>query len=181
MLHRIRPLQPVPVEPENAMTSVPNAAPSLDTLRNALRASTLADLFAADPRRFEALSWSWDGWLVDVSKERVTPQVVAALCAEAEASGLPGWIAALFAGERINQSEGRPALHMALRQQDDAPLIVDGVDVIPAVRAAQARIAALADALRDGRRTGATDDWGGTVGPVPGRTSTSRMDHPSGT
>jgi len=156
MLRCIRPLQPAPTESENAMTSVPSAAPTLDTLRSALRATTLADLFAADPGRFDALSWSWDGWLVDVSKERVTPQVVAALCAEAEASGLPGWIAALFAGEKVNQSEGRPALHMALRQQDDTPLLVDGDDVIPAVRAAQARIAALADALRAGRRTGAT-------------------------
>ena len=138
------------------MTQAQNALPSLQSLRDAARATTLGGLFAADPARFETFSWSWDGWLVDLSKERLTKEVLAALLREADAAGLPAWIAALFAGEKINQSEGRPALHMALRQQNDTPVEVDGQDVMPAVRAAQARIAALATTLRDGRRLGAT-------------------------
>jgi len=138
------------------MTQAQNALPSLESLRDAVRATTLGGLFAADPARFDAFSWSWDGWLVDLSKERLTHEVLAALLREADAAGLPAWIAALFAGEKINQSEGRPALHMALRQQHDTPVEVDGQDVMPAVRAAQARIAALATTLREGRRLGAT-------------------------
>jgi len=138
------------------MTTLRDQHPSLDTLRNALRTTPLDALFAADPDRFSRLTFRWDGWLVDLSKERLTTDVIAALVREADRAGLPAWITALFAGERVNQSEGRPALHMALRQQDDAPVLVDGQDVIPAVRAAQTRMFALADALREGRRLGAT-------------------------
>jgi glucose-6-phosphate isomerase len=138
------------------MPSAQDALPTPEALRHALRGTTLAGLFAADPDRYARLSLAWDGWRVDLSKERVTPEVIAALVREAERASLPAWIAALFAGEKVNQSEGRPALHMALRQQDDTPIHVDGQDIIPAVRAAQARIAALADALRDGSRIGAT-------------------------
>ncbi len=138
------------------MATLQESPPSLEALRNSLRATPLLGLFAADPQRFSRLSFDWDGWLVDFSKERVTRDVIAALLREAEAANLSAWIAALFAGEKVNQSEGRPALHMALRQQDDTPVHVDGRDVLPAIRAAQARITALAGALRDGRRTGAT-------------------------
>ncbi len=138
------------------MTTFRDQTPSLDTLRNTLRTTPLDALFAADPERFSRLSFRWDGWLVDLSKERLTTEAIDALVREADRAGLPAWIAALFSGERVNQSEGRPALHMALRQQDDSPVHVDGRDVIPAVRAAQARMFALADALREGRRVGAT-------------------------
>jgi glucose-6-phosphate isomerase len=82
--------------------------------------------------------------------------VLELLDAHARACGLPGWISALFAGEKINLTERRPALHMALRQQDDTPLVVDGVDVIAQVRAARARMRELVDHVRSARRRGAT-------------------------
>ena len=65
-------------------------------------------------------------WLLDLSKERLGPDTLPLLVAHASAAGLPGWIAALFAGEKVNQSERRPALHTALRQTGDSPLVVDG-------------------------------------------------------
>jgi glucose-6-phosphate isomerase len=138
------------------MPATASQQPTLEQLRAKLSTMTLAQLFERDADRFARLSVGWDGWLVDLSKERVTTEVIAALIEESRQVGLEGWIRALFSGEKVNQSEGRPALHMALRQQSDDPLLVDGVDVVPGVRAAQARISALADALRSGRRLGAT-------------------------
>jgi len=122
-----------------------------------------SDLFARDPARAARLSFAWDGWYVDVSKERISPDALALLVAHAEALNVPHWIAALFAGEKVNLSEARPALHTALRQQDDAPVVVDGTDVIPEIRATQARMRALAGDLRAGRRRGAS---GGTIRAV---------------
>jgi glucose-6-phosphate isomerase len=136
------------------LTPVPTATDLASHCR-ALSRRTLADLFALDPERFTRLSFAWDDWLVDLSKERLGTDTLPLLVAHAAATGLPGWIAALFAGEKVNQSERRPALHTALRQQDDAPLVVDGRDVIPDIRAAQARMKGLAAQLRGGLRVGA--------------------------
>jgi len=122
----------------------------------ALAGTTLAELFARDAGRFARLSFVWEDWLVDLSKERLGPETLPLLVAHATASGLPGWIAALFAGEKVNLSERRPALHTALRQAGDAPLVVDGRDIIPDIRATQARMKALAAQVRGGLRVGAT-------------------------
>jgi glucose-6-phosphate isomerase len=124
--------------------------------RRALAGKTLPQLFAGDPKRFDHLSFAWDDWLVDVSKERLTRETLMLLVAHARDAGLEGWIAALFAGEKLNQSEGRPALHTALRQQDDTPLMVDGHDIVPDIRSVQARMKALAAQIRGGVRVGAT-------------------------
>src|SRR5215831_545404 len=124
--------------------------------RRALAGTTLAQLFARDADRFAQLSFSWDDWLVDLSKERLARDTLPLLVARARAADLPGWITALFAGEKVNQSEGRPALHTALRQQGNAPLVVDGHDIIRDVRATQARMKALATEVRTGKRVGAT-------------------------
>jgi glucose-6-phosphate isomerase len=122
----------------------------------ALAGITLAEHFARDADRFARLSFAWDDWLVDLSKERLGSDTLPLLVAHATAAGLPGWIAALFAGEKINLSERRPALHTALRQTGDAPLFVDGRDIIPDIRAAQARMKTLAAQIRGGLRVGAT-------------------------
>jgi len=135
------------------MTSVPD---SIAGLARALRRESIADLFRRDPQRVPRLTLAWDDWRVDISKERISPEALARLVSHAESLNLPHWIAALFAGEKINLSEGRPVLHTALRQRDDAPLAVDGRNVIPSVRAAQAQIRTLADAVRSGARRGAT-------------------------
>jgi glucose-6-phosphate isomerase len=137
-------------------------APDTDTLlalaerKRALAATTLSHLFRADATRAERLAIVWDDWRVDCSKERIDHAALELIDLHASACGLPGWIAALFAGEKINLTEHRPALHTALRQQDDTPLLVDGVDVIAQVRDAQARMRALGDDVRSGRRRGAS-------------------------
>ena len=124
--------------------------------RRAVAGRTLGALFEADPTRFAQLSLAWDDWLVDWSKQRVTAETMALLVDLAHQRNLPAWIAAMFAGEKINLSEQRPALHVALRQQGDAPLAVDGADVITAIRATQARMRTLTAQLRGGTRIGAS-------------------------
>jgi glucose-6-phosphate isomerase len=135
------------------MASLPD---SLAPAAHALAATPLATLFARDPARVQSLCFAFEAIRVDLSKQRITPEALALLVAHAEAIGLPRWIAALLSGEKINLSEGRPALHTALRTASHAPLQVDGHDVIPDVHAVRARMHALADALRSGARKGAT-------------------------
>jgi len=124
--------------------------------RRSFAGRSLASLFDADPQRFARLSIAWDDWLVDWSKQRIVPETMTLLVAYARERNLPDWIQALFTGEKINLSEQRAALHTALRQQDDKPLRVDGADVVPAIRAAQARMRALSTQLRAGLRIGAS-------------------------
>ena len=119
---------------------------------------SLPGMFDADPDRFARLSFRWDDWLVDLSKERITPDTLQLLVQHAREIGLEGWIAALFAGEKVNLSERRAALHTALRQQDDTPVRVDGRDVVPDIRQVQARMQALATSARNGTRRGATGE-----------------------
>ena len=141
------------------MTRDPAPAPTWQTLsehRRSLAGRSLASLFADDAERFTQLSLAWDSWLADFSRQRVTPETIALLVAYARERNLPAWIAALFAGEKINLSEARPALHTVLRQQSETPLFVDGADVVRAVRATQARMRALTMQLRGGARVGAT-------------------------
>ncbi|HET9046389.1 MAG TPA: glucose-6-phosphate isomerase [Casimicrobiaceae bacterium] len=135
------------------MSSVPD---SIVQAARALSRERIVDLFARDPARVARLTFAWNDWRADLSKERITPDVLGALLAHADALDLKHWIVALVSGEKINLSEVRPALHTALRQQDDTPLAVDGRDVIPAIRATQSRMRQLSDALRQGRRLGAT-------------------------
>lgn len=118
--------------------------------------TTLLELFARDAARTARLALEWGDWRIDFSKERLTPTVLEALVAHAEGLGVPAWIEAQFSGERVNLSEARPALHTALRQQDDRPVRVDGVDVVPAIRAVQARMDDIATTIREERWLGAT-------------------------
>ncbi|HEY3177443.1 MAG TPA: glucose-6-phosphate isomerase [Casimicrobiaceae bacterium] len=135
------------------MSSVPDL---IAATARALRRERLIDLFANDRSRVPRMTLDWDDWRVDFSKERLTPDTLALLVSHADAANVAHWIAALFAGEKINLSEGRPALHTALRQQDETPLLVDGRDVIPDIRATQSRVREISQAMREGRRIGAT-------------------------
>ena len=136
--------------------TAPDPWQALADQRRLLERRSLVELFRSDPRRVSRLTLAWDDWLADWSKQRVTPDTMSALLAGARARNLEDWIAGLFAGEKVNLSEQRPALHTALRQQGDAPLLVDGADVIPAIRSAQARMRTLSTQLRGGLRLGVT-------------------------
>jgi glucose-6-phosphate isomerase len=133
-----------------------SAASGLAEHAKRLRATRLSELFARDPQRVAALTLDWDDWRVDLSKERIDEAALAALLTAADTVGLPNWIAALFAGEKINLSERRPVLHTALRAPASTQVLVDGVDVTREMRATRERMAELAGAVREGRRKGAT-------------------------
>jgi len=129
---------------------------ALRGIARALATTTIGELFARDPRRVERLTFAWEDVRVDLAKERITPEALAGLVDYARDAGLPAWIAALFAGEKVNVTEARPVLHPALRDASGAAMDVDGVDLRALVRASRERVAALADALRNGTRRGAT-------------------------
>ena len=121
-----------------------------------LAPTRIRDLFAADPGRGERMTAEAAGLYLDYSKNRATEETIELLVELAKARGLPDRIEAMFRGERINVSEDRPALHVALRTPRDVSIVVDGVDVVPEVHAVLDRMAAFADAIRSGERTGAT-------------------------
>jgi glucose-6-phosphate isomerase len=116
----------------------------------------LRDLFAEDPTRGERLAAEVLGLYLDYSKHRITDTTLALLQQLAEQSGLREHIDAMFAGEKINVSEGRSVLHVALRMPRDASLVVDGVDVVAEVHAVLDRMGTFADAVRAGEWKGHT-------------------------
>jgi len=114
----------------------------------------ILDLFAADPRRAQAFSAQADGMLFDYSKTGIDTRAKALLLDLAQASGVAEKRAAMFSGAKINETEGRAVLHVALRAGDEAVIRVDGADVMRAVRATRARMAAFAEDVRQGRFRG---------------------------
>ena len=117
---------------------------------------TLAGLFGADPGRAQRLGLQVGPLFVDWSRQRVSDRTLALLLALARQQGLAAWIDRLFAGDPVNDTEGRAALHMALRNRSDRPMSVDGANVMPAVRRVLARMRAFTDAVRGGQLRGHT-------------------------
>jgi glucose-6-phosphate isomerase len=116
----------------------------------------LRELFDEDPARGERFTAEGAGLFLDYSKNRVTEETVSLLVALAEQSQLTQRTAAMFSGERINVSENRPVLHVALRMPKGSSLVVDGVDVVAQVHEVLDRMAGLADRVRSGEWTGYT-------------------------
>jgi glucose-6-phosphate isomerase len=137
-------------------TATDATAADLAGRARALRATTLHELFARDPARVAALTFEWNDWRIDVSKERLDAETLGALVAAADAANVSHWIAALFSGEKINLSEHRPVLHTALRAPPSAEILVDGVDVTVEMRATRQRMSELARGVREARRKGVT-------------------------
>ena len=129
---------------------------SLKSHAEALKGTSLRQLFAANPDRFAELSRSDADLLVDFSKSRLTPELLALLCRFAREAGVEARRDAMFAGEKINATEKRAVLHTALRNLSDNPVIVDGEDVMPDVREVLATLGDFAEGLRAGEITGAT-------------------------
>ena len=116
----------------------------------------LREIFAADPARGEELTVEAGDLVLDYSKNRVTRDTLALLARLAEAAGLRERAAAMFAGERINATEDRPVLHVALRAPRDADIRVDGRNVVPDVHDVLDRMAGIAERVRGGEWRGAT-------------------------
>jgi glucose-6-phosphate isomerase len=117
----------------------------------------LRQLFADDPERFERLSLAEGDLLVDYSKNRVTDQTVRLLLDLARAADVEGWRDRMFAGERINTTEDRAVLHVALRNRANQPIRVDGEDVMPAVNEVLGRMRDFSERVRSGAWRGHTD------------------------
>ncbi len=121
-----------------------------------LRDVHLRALFAQDPSRGERLTAEAVGLYLDYSKHRVTDETMRLLLALAEAVGLRARIDAMFRGDRINATETRAVLHVALRAPKGQRIVVDGKDVVPEVHAVLDRMADFADRVRGGIWTGHT-------------------------
>jgi len=121
-----------------------------------MRELHLRDLFGKDPKRGERLTVEGAGLFLDYSKNRVTDQTLKLLVQLANQSGLRERIAAMFNGEKINITENRAVLHVALRAPKDAIVIVDGRNVIPEVHQVLNRMAGFANRVRSGEWKGHT-------------------------
>jgi glucose-6-phosphate isomerase len=121
-----------------------------------LESRHLRELFEADPTRGERLTAEGAGLFLDYSKNRVTDETIDLLVALAEQSGVERHRDAMFAGEKINVSEHRSVLHVALRMPKGSSLIVDGTDVVAQVHEVLDRMRAFADRIRSGEWKGHT-------------------------
>ena len=121
-----------------------------------MRVTHLRDLFAADPSRADRLQADAAGIHLDYSKHRVTDETLALLLELARERGVPERLDAMFAGERINTTEDRSVLHVALRMPATESLVVDGVDVVAEVNGVLDRMAAFSERIRSGEWTGHT-------------------------
>src|SRR3954454_17641994 len=117
----------------------------------------LRDLFDADPPRGERLAVEAEGIYLDYSKHRVTDETIGLLVKLAEACGLRERIDAMFRGDRINVTEDRSVLHVALRAPRGESIVVDGANVVDQVHEVLDRMSAFADRVRSG-------DWVGHTG-----------------
>jgi glucose-6-phosphate isomerase len=118
----------------------------------------LRELFATDPGRGERLTLEAADLFLDYSKHRVTDETIGLLLALADRAGLRERIGAMFRGDRINVTEDRPALHVALRAPRDRVIEVDGHDVVPDVHEVLDRMSTFSDRVRGGDWTGATGE-----------------------
>ncbi len=121
-----------------------------------LRDVHLRALFAQDPGRGERFTAEAVGLFLDYSKHRITAETVGLLLKLAEASGLRTRIDAMFRGDKINVTENRAVLHVALRAPRTQSIVVDGEDVVPQVHAVLDRMAAFSTRVRSGAWTGHT-------------------------
>ncbi len=116
----------------------------------------LKELFAQDPKRGERLTLEAEGLLLDYSKNRVTDETLKLLILLAEAAGLKEATEAMFTGQKINTTENRAVLHVALRAPKGESIIVDGEDVVPQVHAVLDKMSGFADKVRSGEWKGAS-------------------------
>jgi glucose-6-phosphate isomerase len=138
-----------------ALTEQP-AWKALQTHAEEMKMLTLRELFAADPSRGQRFTAEADGIFLDYSKNRITDETLTLLLQLAEESGLRGRIDAMFRGDKINITENRAVLHVALRAPKDETIFVDGEDVVPGVHAVLDKMAGFAERVRSGEWKGHT-------------------------
>ena len=115
---------------------------------------TMRHLFESDPQRFDKFSLRFGDILFDYSKNRVTAETMTLLLALAEQAGLGEKIKAMFSGQKINATEDRAVLHIALRNRSNRPIMVDGQDVMPEVNRVLSKMRTFSEAIRSGKWRG---------------------------
>jgi glucose-6-phosphate isomerase len=143
-------------------TAVPTSQPltersqwrALSEHRDKIGNRNLRELFASDPSRGERLVVEAAGLYLDYSKNRITDETLRLLLALAEACAVRERTQAMFRGDKINVTEHRAVLHVALRAPKGEHILVDGKDVVPEVHAVLDRMAAFSDRVRSGAWTG---------------------------
>jgi glucose-6-phosphate isomerase len=116
----------------------------------------MRDLFDQDPQRFERFSLKFRDILLDFSKHRITAETFQLLLDLARQADVAGWRDKMFRGEKINSTEDRAVLHVALRNRSNRPILVDGEDVMPKVAAVLAHMREFSESVRNGSWKGAT-------------------------
>lgn len=129
---------------------------ALDKHRQEMAGVHMRDLFASDPQRFERFTLNFNDILFDFSKNRVTEKTLGLLAQLAEESRLSEKIEAMFRGARINVTENRAVLHIALRNRSNRPILLDGDDVMPDINRVLGMMRRFTEAVRSGRWKGCT-------------------------
>src|ERR1700726_844840 len=129
---------------------------ALESHHQKVRQSHLRKLFADDPKRGERLTTEAVGLYLDYSKNRITDETLKLLLQLAEESGLRARIDAMFRGDKINITENRAVLHVALRAPRNAPIVVDGENVVPQIHAVLDKMADFSNRVRSGTWKGHT-------------------------
>ncbi|WP_303902131.1 glucose-6-phosphate isomerase [Thiohalomonas denitrificans] len=116
----------------------------------------MRDLFERDPRRFERFSLRFEDMLLDYSKNRITEETMTLLRQLAQEADVTGWADRMFRGEKINFTEDRAVLHVALRNRSGKPIRIGGEDVMPRVEAVLERMRRFTESVRSGQWRGYT-------------------------
>jgi len=114
----------------------------------------MRDLFAEDPARFDRFHMRFNDILLDYSKNRITDKTMALLIELARETGVPEAVAGMFNGDKINETENRPVLHIALRNRTNSPIMVDGEDVMPRVNDVLQKMAEFSNQVVSGKWRG---------------------------
>jgi len=129
---------------------------ALDAHHKEMSGTQMRDLFKADPQRFDKFHLNFNDILFDFSKNRITDQTLGLLRKLAGEANVLGWAKRMFSGEKINITEDRAVLHIALRNRSNTPIYVDGKDVMPEVNAVLAHMREFTEAIRSGAWKGYT-------------------------
>lgn len=148
----------------------------------------MRDLFAEDPDRAQRYWLEVGGIKLDYSKNRITDETLRHLMALAREAGLPERMRQMFGGQKINATENRAVLHVALRNRTNSPIMVDGEDVMPKVNSVLERMGRFAHAVRSGEWLGYTNQvitdvvnigiGGSDLGPLMMCTALKPFGHP---
>jgi len=142
----------------NTDPSTTDAWKNLEDHHRAIRSLHMKDLFAQDPSRFDLFSILIEDIMVDYSKNRITAETLRLLLNLADACGVADAIERMFTGDPINETENRAVLHTALRNRSNTPVLLDGVDVMPAVKTVLGKMKSFSQNVRSGRWKGYTDE-----------------------